>query len=180
MGLNCTERTTNSIQVAVCKRNAFRPRYEHSVTRYSAAQNQFQTENQIAGLSIRSQTLSDFGLSLFGVVFCWSGFCVSQTNGSLSRAEFVFCFVLSGKWIAGRAPLAAPRFRIRRRVQFPDLGSVGFSGPRLGCVLIAVEKLPPCALVLIRRFRRLSSIHCKLPGVRSQSQGHTERKTPES
>lgn len=102
MGLNCTERTTNSIQVAVCKRNAFRPRYEHSVTRYSAAQNQFQTENQIGGLSIRSQTLSDFGLSLFGVVFCWSGFCVSQTNGSLSRAEFVFCFVLSGKWIAGR------------------------------------------------------------------------------
>jgi len=39
-----------------------------------------------------------------------------------------------------------------------DLGSVGFSGPRLGCVLIAVEKLPPCALVLIRRCRRLSML----------------------
>jgi len=141
---NFTERTTNSIQFVVCKRSAFRPRYELSVTRLVAAQNKFQTETRIWCLSIRRPNNTDFGLFLF---FFNSGpVCMTQSAALSSRVLF---------WVE-----KAKRFWqhcIPNRVE-SDLGSVGFSGPRLGCVLIAVEKLPPCALVLIRRCRRLSML----------------------
>jgi len=122
---NFTERTTNSIQFVVCKRSAFRPRYELSVTRLVAAQNKFQTETRIWCLSIRRPNNTDFGFEsvwlvsffLILVRFVW-------LKVRLSRAEY--CFEWKRRSAFGSTAFPTEWNRIWDRSGFPDRDWVAF------------------------------------------------------